>query len=430
MPGDEYDVLQVSGQAKLGGVVLLKGLNGFTPQVGSNFDVVSATRLVDDGFAFAMYDSGLAQPKLVDLGGGTTGLRIESIAGNRYAPQSGSWDTASNWSDGSPTLDDTAFLPGQPSTNTTVAGPSADSSVASLVVGSGGNSTASTTTLVVSSGIISTARGTTIRRGGRLTGNGEVGGFVYNAGSVVPGEAIGVLNVDGNFMQDEAGTLEIELAGIAAGSQYDQLRVNGTATFGGTLALAVGSSLTPAAGDKFTIITASNRINGAFASTTGNTSAGVTLWPAYIDKEVLLVATVAGEKTWGVDADGLASTGSNWLGGVAPDGAGERATFGNIIGSNRSVDIDQPLTVGTLKFDDDNNYTLQGAAELILQSDNTEPARLQVLNAHGNGAHTISAPVVIASDVVIDQQSAGSLTITGPIRNSAGRAIRKTEGAT
>ena len=130
------------------------------------------------------------------------------------------------------------------------------------------------------------------------------------------------------------------------------------------------------------------------------------------------------DKVWRVDADEVVSVNSNWTGDVAPSGVGDKASFSTVITANRTVTLDIPLTLGTVRFDDDNNYTLTGNP-LTLQAAGTTPAVIDVLNAHGNGAHTIAAPVVLASNLNITQLSAGALLISGAVDNSAGRTITK-----
>jgi hypothetical protein len=80
--------------------------------------------------------------------------------------------------------------------------------------------------------------------------------------------------------------------------------------------------------------------------------------------------------------------------------------------------------LGTVRFDDDNNYTLTGNP-LTLQAAGTTPAVIDVLDSHGNGAHTIAAPVVLASNLNITQLSTGTLLISGAVDNSASRTITK-----
>ena len=71
--------------------------------------------------------------------------------------------------------------------------------------------------------------------GGTLSGNLHVVGGVISTARTIPGLSAGEISIDGDFTQTETGTLEIEIFGTEAGSEYDQLNVNGTATLGGTL---------------------------------------------------------------------------------------------------------------------------------------------------------------------------------------------------
>jgi T5SS/PEP-CTERM-associated repeat protein len=66
-----------------------------------------------------------------------------------------------------------------------------------------------------------------------------------------------------------AGTLQIEIGGLSAGSGYDQLNHilgSGLAQLGGALDVSLINGFTPAAGERFQIITASGGISGAFGS--------------------------------------------------------------------------------------------------------------------------------------------------------------------
>ena len=136
-----------------------------------------------------------------------------------------------------------------------------------------------------------------------------------------------------------------------------------------------------------------------------------------------LAAASAGEKVWGVDASGDTSLGSNWTGGVPPTGPNNSAAFTNVITANRTVTVDSPLSLVRMRFDDDNNYTIAGPQAITFSAAAPDVAAIVVENAHGNGAHTIAAPLVVASDVLIGQDNSQPLTIGGALDNSAGRTI-------
>jgi hypothetical protein len=121
--------------------------------------------------------------------------------------------------------------------------------------------------------------------GGFLVGNGTITGNIRNNGATfAPGLSPGKITVNGNFAQTATGILNMEIGGTTAGTEYDQLVVNGHATIGGTLNLTLINGFRPAVGDVFQLI-APNSFSGSFAqiNTLGFTgtvtysSAGITV---------------------------------------------------------------------------------------------------------------------------------------------------------
>jgi hypothetical protein len=105
-------------------------------------------------------------------------------------------------------------------------------------------------------------------RGGVLTGAGTITGNVTNNGGVVsPGGPLGRLYLNGHYGQGPAGTLHVEVAGPAPGSQFDQLSLapTRTATLGGTLRVAVTGGFVPSRADIFPVLTC-DWLQGTFAS--------------------------------------------------------------------------------------------------------------------------------------------------------------------
>jgi hypothetical protein len=97
--------------------------------------------------------------------------------------------------------------------------------------------------------------------GGTLTGNGTINGLVIrNNGLVGPGTSPGILTINGDYIQSETGTLEIEVFGTEVGTEYDQLVVTGTATLGGTLYIAPSINFPPEA--SFEPLVAANVVGG------------------------------------------------------------------------------------------------------------------------------------------------------------------------
>jgi autotransporter-associated beta strand protein len=101
--------------------------------------------------------------------------------------------------------------------------------------------------------------------------------------------------------------------------------------------------------------------------------------------------------TWTFNGDGLWSDPANWLDGVVADAAGMPASFATLaLGGNRTVDLDAPVTVGSLSFGDLGNafgWTVSGTPALTLDNAGGTPsvtveqqvARLEVPLAGSNG---------------------------------------------
>jgi hypothetical protein len=192
-----------------------------------------------------------------------------------------------------------------------------------------------------------------------------------------------------------------------------KVEVAGAAQVAGNLQLTLAAGLSPQPGDQFTVLTAGG-VSGAFAAATAtNAPAGIQFHPVQTATEVRVLTAGAGDRTWGVDADGATSLGANWLGGVAPNGVGERAAFTTIATADRTVTVDSPFTAGSLHFDDDNGYRIQGAG--ITLDVSAGSARIDVKNLHGSGAHVISAPLTLNDDTAIDVAAGGTLGVTSQI---------------
>ena len=89
-----------------------------------------------------------------------------------------------------------------------------------------GSTTFNQGTLIIN-GNISTSSMTTVQTGATVSGSGTVGSLTVNSGAFLnPGNSPGILSVDGDYSQ--TGTLTIEITGLIAGSQHDQVNVDFT----------------------------------------------------------------------------------------------------------------------------------------------------------------------------------------------------------
>ncbi len=95
-------------------------------------------------------------------------------------------------------------------------------------------------------------------------------GLFTNNGTVAPGHSPGTLTMTGNYVQNAAGILEIELGGTNPG-EYDILNIIGSATLGGILDISLYGGYSPANGTAFDFLLASGGITGEFSSIAGPT---------------------------------------------------------------------------------------------------------------------------------------------------------------
>jgi hypothetical protein len=106
-------------------------------------------------------------------------------------------------------------------------------------------------------------------QGGQLRGTGLVTASVSNTGgTVAPGASPGNLTIQGAYAQGAQGTMEIELAGPAQGSQFDHLAVAGAASLGGTLNVRFLNGYAPAVGSTFRFLDCTGTRGGTFGAVT------------------------------------------------------------------------------------------------------------------------------------------------------------------
>jgi outer membrane autotransporter protein len=97
--------------------------------------------------------------------------------------------------------------------------------------------------------------------------------------------APGLLTIAGDYTQGAGGVVVVEIAGLTAGSNFDQLAITGQATLDGTLTVRL-SGFVPNSGDSFAILTFSSG-TGTFATINGD---GGAFTPSYDATDVTLVA--------------------------------------------------------------------------------------------------------------------------------------------
>jgi len=131
--------------------------------------------------------------------------------------------------------------------------------------------------------------------GGLFEGNGSlslVGTNLVNGGVLSPGiqPDFGQLDLFGDYVQEEQGAFTVEIGGLAAGSQFDQMTVVNNAILDGALNIVLADGFVPAFGDSFVIVNHGTRL-GEFSALTGVDIGGGLLFNiAYRPDYVVLAA--------------------------------------------------------------------------------------------------------------------------------------------
>jgi hypothetical protein len=115
---------------------------------------------------------------------------------------------------------------------------------------------------------------------------------------------------------------------------------------------------------------------------------------------------------------------ANWSAGV-PNGIDHEARFLGAITANSSIVADSPVTVGTVRFNNANMYSIIGGGSLTMQvSTGSGLVDVQV------GTHQINVPLIFASDTALSVASGASLKISDPVTVNAGKNVTQSGAGT
>jgi len=101
--------------------------------------------------------------------------------------------------------------------------------------------------------------------GGTLHVGTYNGDLANNGGKLAPGNSAGITQINGNYSQSPAGSLEIEIGGLMAGAEFDQVNVSGIATLDGNLIVSMLNGYAPGSAREFIVFDAAS-ITGQFAN--------------------------------------------------------------------------------------------------------------------------------------------------------------------
>ena len=103
---------------------------------------------------------------------------------------------------------------------------------------------------------------------GKLGGNGTIDGDVVllNGGRLSPGNSPGTLHIDGDLVQQSGSTIEIEVGGLMAGSEHDQVQVTGSAFLAGRLEVPIINGFVPSTDHNPIVLLEAASVNGQFSA--------------------------------------------------------------------------------------------------------------------------------------------------------------------
>jgi hypothetical protein len=130
----------------------------------------------------------------------------------------------------------------------------------------------------------------TVNENGTLKGNVTINCDIENKGTLIPGNSIGEIIINGNFTQLPTGILEIE---VDQNNQVDLLTINGDANLGGSILFTSSnnSNIYPKS-STYTFLTATGMINNQFLNPGNNLSL------IYTEHSVSIVASYPNPTTY------------------------------------------------------------------------------------------------------------------------------------
>jgi hypothetical protein len=127
---------------------------------------------------------------------------------------------------------------------------------------------------------------------------------------------------------------------------------------------------------------------------------------------------------WTTNGSGDWNDPNNWS-TVVPNAVGAEADFFGAITSNHTVYTDQPITLGTINFNNADTYVLTGSSTLTLQ---TSSGHAQVIVQ--NGTQEINLPTTVASNTVFNISAGANLVIANPLTIDSGISLTQTGSGT
>ncbi|MEK7950090.1 beta strand repeat-containing protein [Luteolibacter soli] len=256
--------------------------------------------------------------------------------------------------------------------------------------------------------VVSVASGGTVIPGEGVVGSITAGGLNLAAGSTIKWEAVDtttsdlitVSNADGLVIN--GGT--VELYNVGTNTPFTGTGTYNLFAFNGTIGGAGISSLAVAESSKISGQTYTFGVSGNFITLT-------------------IEVGSRPQSFWNINNSGTWATPANWTSNGVPNAVSAIANLGGAQGTPitqpRTVTLGAAATVGVLRFNSAQSFTVAGASTLTFD-DGIAGATLQVVS----GSHTISAPLGLTDNGLTAsvENAASTLTLGGQIDGSGGLA--------
>ena len=229
------------------------------------------------------------------------------------------------------------------------------------------------------------------------------------------------IDLNGNFVSgntvDGVGTLGFE---FEEGDGLSLVDVSGNATFAANSNLVVDGTTVAPTLNVYNLLTAATVVDN------GLVFAGPVGWHHQIaaggNGQILQAALPS---TWAAPGSGDWNTTGDWTGGGVPSAIGAKAIFGGAIAAPSTVSTTGNVTVGSMRFDSANAYTIGGSGSVTWAA--TGGANGAALVATQQGSHAITVPVIMNSNTTVDTAAGSSISINA-LTMAAGKRITKTGG--
>jgi autotransporter-associated beta strand protein len=258
-----------------------------------------------------------------------------------------------------------------------------------------------------------TYNGSTIVNGGTLQLDGSAAitpttsGVTVNTGGTLGSTAglAGTLDLTGKPLSLGGGTLAFDIGSTIK----DSITVNQFSLTGNSF-VAINPIGAFTNGGSYTVLTSATPISTGGFSLSGLTVGRLSVTPT-VNTNTVTITPVLSEGIWNFNGNGNWDTGGNWT-NYKPTVAGDAAFFGSAITGPAVVSVDAPQTVGYLRFNNANSYTIGTLGSSNLTLDNVAAPALIAVNS---GSHVIAENVALTSNLMAAPVTGTTLTISGDI---------------